>query len=308
SVVQALVTQHNMSLHVAWRVSFLIVPFALIVSTAIAILLFGDDCPQGKWENRHMHLKKNEKPSIVEISNIPEDVNTMAFIDRTAPNETSTDSLATLAVVTDDVSSGGGSAWSVVFSKETFLPGMLYLCSFGAEIAVEGMISGFFMKHSRLDGSNWTEAQAGGYASIFGLMNFVTRPLGGYIADLIYKHYSTVGKKWWVLSLVAMEGIAFIVIGCLPTLRVGGVVALMSVVALAMELGNGANYALVPHLNPSRNGLVSGMVGAFGNLGGIVFALVFRFSVTPFQGMWISGVVVLASVLSVCWVPVSKSK
>ena len=32
-----------------------------------------------------------------------------------------------------------------------------------------------------------------------GLLNIVTRPLGGYIGDVIYRFYGTKGKKAWII-------------------------------------------------------------------------------------------------------------
>lgn len=51
-----------------------------------------------------------------------------------------------------------------------------------------------------------------------------------------------------------------------------GLIALM---AIFCEMANGANFSLVPHCNPFNNGVMSGLVGGFGNLGGIFFALIF---------------------------------
>ena len=45
--------------------------------------------------------------------------------------------------------------------------------------------------------------------------------------------------------------------------------------AFFLEGANGMNYSLVPHVHPQANGVVSGFVGASGNLGGIVFACIF---------------------------------
>jgi len=63
----------------------------------------------------------------------------------------------------------------------------------------------------------------------------------------------------------------------------GGVPALSTQVGLIVGCAifgfaaNGANYALVPHVNAFNNGMQSGITGAFGNLGGIWYALMFRF-------------------------------
>ena len=39
----------------------------------------------------------------------------------------------------------------------------------------------------------------------------------------------------------------------------------------------GANFALVPHVHPHANGILSGTVEATGNLGGVIFAILFRY-------------------------------
>lgn len=65
--------------------------------------------------------------------------------------------------------------------------------------------------------------------------------------------------------------------------------------AFAMECANGATFALVPHVHPEINGWVSGLVGAFGNLGGIAFSLVYRFNALDYEKLfWIMGIIVLA--------------
>jgi NNP family nitrate/nitrite transporter-like MFS transporter len=52
------------------------------------------------------------------------------------------------------------------------------------------------------------------------------------------------------------------------------------------------------------------MVGGFGNLGGIIFAIIFRYSHHDYaRGIWILGVISMAVFISVSWVrPVPKSQ
>ena len=70
------------------------------------------------------------------------------------------------------------------------------------------------------------------------------------------------------------------------------IIALIVLVALFDEMANGANFSLVPHCNPDSNGFVTGIVGAMGNLGGIWFALVWRYQPHPFgRAFWIAGVI-----------------
>lgn len=68
-----------------------------------------------------------------------------------------------------------------------------------------------------------------------------------------------------------------------------GLVALMGIFC---EMANGSNFSLVPHANSFNNGVMSGIVGGMGNLGGIFYALFFRYhTANAFaSAWWISGV------------------
>jgi len=83
---------------------------------------------------------------------------------------------------------------------------------------------------------------------------------------------------------------------------------LIAGMAFFLEAGNGANFALVPHVNPQANGVVSGMTGATGNLGGIIYAIVFRYNYTNYaKSFWIIGVMMIGMNLAVAWIrPVAK--
>jgi NNP family nitrate/nitrite transporter-like MFS transporter len=71
-----------------------------------------------------------------------------------------------------------------------------------------------------------------------------------------------------------------------------------------MDAGNGASFSLVPHVHPFANGIVSGTVGATGNLGGIIFAIIFRYSHLNYHlGIWVIGVFSIAMNLISCIVP-----
>jgi len=64
--------------------------------------------------------------------------------------------------------------------------------------------------------------------------------------------------------------------------------------AFFLEAGNGANFAYVPHVLPQANGIVSGFTGAFGNLGGVVYAIVFRYNGTDYaKSFWIIGIMTI---------------
>lgn len=41
--------------HVAWRVSFVTVPFVILAAVGLAILFFSPDTPVGPWKDRHIN-------------------------------------------------------------------------------------------------------------------------------------------------------------------------------------------------------------------------------------------------------------
>jgi len=84
----------------------------------------------------------------------------------------------------------------------------------------------------------------------------------------------------------------------------------VSVIAICNEMANGANFSLVPHCNPYSNGVTSGLVGGMGNLGGIIFALVFRFQGVGLLNLgrpfWICGIIHMMVNAALMLVPVPR--
>lgn len=147
---------------------------------------------------------------------------------------------------------------------------------------------------------------------MFGLMNVVFRPLGGVVADLAHKYTKSVwAKKALLHSYAFITGAFLIAIGQVGSKDVTTLVCLVGVgMAFFLEGANGLTFAVVPHVHPSANGVVSGFVGASGNLGGIMFALVFRYFPADYnRALWIIGVVIMSLQAVTCWIPpVSKNQ
>jgi len=152
---------------------------------------------------------------------------------------------------------------------------------------------------------------------MFGLLNIVTRPLGGIISDLIYRNLlpSSATKAIWskkllLTTLLLLTGCLQLIIGLLNPHDKATMMGLIAVMALFLESSNGANFSLVPHIHPSANGIISGIVGATGNLGGICFAIVFRYLGTDYgKGIWIIGSVTLGVAVASCWItPVTGTR
>lgn len=189
----------------------------------------------------------------------------------------------------------------VFLSPQSFVTAAAYFCSFGAELAINGILGTWYGKQFHL-----TTQESGNWAAMFGLLNLVFRPLGGYVADIAYR--GTGGSVWAKKGLLhgyaLLTGVFLIIIGQVATKDSSTLYGLIAGMAFFLEGGNGINYALVPHVHPFANGVISGLTGASGNLGGIVFAVVFRYNENDTgKAFWIIGVVTIALNTAVAWIP-----
>ena len=164
-----------------------------------------------------------------------------------------------------------------------------YFANFGAELAVVSMLPMFFEETWGL-----TAAAAGLIASTFAFVNLFARPMGGLVSDRF-------GNRRFVM-LAYMLGIAvgFALMGLMNS-------KWPLVIAVAITVGcsffvqgaEGATFGIIPSIKRRLTGQISGMAGAYGNVGAVFYLLVFMF-VTPSQffliiagGAFISWIVCL---------------
>lgn len=332
------------SIHERWTYSFLIGPLIILMVVAIAIFFLGDDCPEGSWNKRSDVLNIGvdvRKVDIVSISsNHPALSNQMSRIrehhshhqdkiDDVIVDDKLGDSSDNTNKSLDVVQTRVGEVVNldeiiedpsfkeflkITFHYRTMLTALPYITTFGGELAVESVLSALYVQRSN---HLWSESYAGSWGSMLGLLNVVTRPLGGYISDLLYARYkSTRVKKFWLLFCGLMEGIFLLWIGLVPAskLSIHGLIGALGVMCIFMEAGNGANFSLVPHINKKHTGIVAGTTGAMGNLGGILFSLVFRYNINSsgvsdyMRSFWIIGVCCIAINVGCGFIPVNEDR
>lgn len=332
--------------HVAWRVTF-VVPGVIITATAICMLLFTPDCPTGKWSERQAVADANLRSHSIStgVVDIPGSLTGMP-----AKQESGTQSpIGSVSSSTKKELGGGsgvvlpsdhhfadheaqlseeqmleaakgeviqkpsfGEAMRVLVSLPTLTLAAGYFCSFGGELAINSILGSFYAKNfpalSLQERGNW--------AAMFGLLNGAFRPLGGLVADWAYNATpgSGGGGLWAKKALIHAYGVitgAFLIaIGIVNPHSESAMFGLVAGMAFFLEGGNGLNFALVPHVHPHANGIVSGVTGAAGNLGGIVFAIIFRYHGTHYaKCFWIIGVMSIAMNLAVSWIrPIPKGQ
>lgn len=69
--------------------------------------------------------------------------------------------------------------------------------------------------------------------------------------------------------------------------------------ALFLKMANGSTYGIVPFINEKNIGLISGIVGAGGNIGGMLFGFLFKSSSISYTDafLYIGCVVLFASLI-----------
>ncbi|KAJ5158349.1 Major facilitator superfamily domain general substrate transporter [Penicillium coprophilum] len=310
AIYDSLVHSHSLPSHKAWRIAY-VVPFIIITTVALGMLFLCEDTPTGKWSERHLWAKESNNTTMTAGGNIV-DINSGAFTSgMTTPTilqpPTSKKKAPRHHKQETVVSPTRREVLNVALSLSTLALAIPYGCSFGSELAINSILGSYYTKNF----PHMDQTKSGQWAAMFGLLNVVFRPAGGLFGDLVYKYTDKVWSKKLLITFLGVAMGAFqLAIGLSNPSTEAAMFGLIAGLAFFLEASNGANFALVPHVHPFANGIVSGIVGGFGNLGGIVFAIIFRYNGPSYgRSMWIIGVISLSANLAVCWIrPVPRSQ
>jgi MFS transporter, NNP family, nitrate/nitrite transporter len=152
--------------------------------------------------------------------------------------------------------------------KQVAILDVAYMVSFGSELAVVSMLPLFFLETYPV----LTPVQAALFASSFAFMNLVARPAGGWLSDRF-------GRRRTLSLLVA--GLA---VGYFGLARITSdwplLLSVLATVACSfcVQACCGAVFAMVPLVKRRMTGQIAGMVGAYGNVGGVLFLTVLSFA------------------------------
>jgi NNP family nitrate/nitrite transporter-like MFS transporter len=178
--------------------------------------------------------------------------------------------------------------WSVLADRRIWALAVVYACCFGMEITFDNIASLHFVDTFKL-----SQSFAGFWAGVFGSMNIFARALGGLFSDKIGNRYGMKGKGIFLASMLLLEGIGILLFSKAGSLT--SAVVFMLFFALFLKMANGATYGIVPFLNEKNTGLVSGIVGAGGNFGGMIFGFLFKNqNITYIQSFAYIGYMIIA--------------
>jgi NNP family nitrate/nitrite transporter-like MFS transporter len=148
--------------------------------------------------------------------------------------------------------------------KQVAILSWAYFLTFGSELAVVSMLPLFFLETF----TGLSPVKAGLLASSFAFVNLVARPGGGWFSDKF-------GRRRTLIFIVAGLGVGYLLLS-----KVNGhwpvelaVIASMAC-SLFVQSGAGAVFAMVPLVKRRMTGQIAGMVGAYGNAGGVCYLAV----------------------------------
>lgn len=167
-----------------------------------------------------------------------------------------------------------------------------YFANFGAELAVVSMLPMFFQSvfaGLRNDAGTliMTAQMAGLVAGSFAFVNLFARPLGGLLSDLMSNRKRTmliymigitigflgmglIGKYGAVVNgeqliIPMFDGMWWLVVSIFITVTC----------SIFVQGAEGATFAVIPMINKKMTGQVAGMAGAYGNVGAVIYLVIF---------------------------------
>jgi NNP family nitrate/nitrite transporter-like MFS transporter len=188
---------------------------------------------------------------------------------------------------------GGEALRDAASDYRVWLLFLLYGACFGVEITVDNVAALYFR-----DSFHVTLKLAGVLAGMIGMMNLFARALGGAAGDWAGGRWGLRGRSLLLGIVIFGEGLAMVLFSSLTSLA-GATVAFL-LFGLLVCMACGVTYALVPFVRPKAVGSASGIVGAGGNFGAVLAAMLFRSErILGATAFFILGSLVAATAFSV---------
>ncbi|VAW61235.1 Nitrate/nitrite transporter, partial [hydrothermal vent metagenome] len=150
--------------------------------------------------------------------------------------------------------------------KQVAILSIAYAVTFGSELAVVSMLPLFFR-----DTFTIPIALAGIFGASFAIMDILSCPSGGFISDKY-------GRKKSLVILLAGAAVGFFLMSQITSeWPIALAVAVMMGCSFFLGSAAGCVFALVPLIRRSLTGQIAGMVGAYGNIGAVLFLTIFSF-------------------------------
>ncbi|APZ44928.1 MFS transporter [Polaribacter reichenbachii] len=146
---------------------------------------------------------------------------------------------------------------------------VVYAASFGIELTVYGTMDDYLQNTFQLE-----RVTAGNIVLSFALMNIFARTLGGFFGDKFGELNGLRGRVLFLSFILTLQGIMLISFSGATSIILG--IVLLISFSLSVQMAEGATFSVVPFINKKAIGSVSGIVGAGGNVGAFLAAMLLK--------------------------------
>ena len=147
---------------------------------------------------------------------------------------------------------------------------IVYGVCFGIELTVYGTMDSYLENTFNIE-----RITAGNIVLAFALMNLFARTLGGFFGDRSGEKGGLKGRVLFLTFILITEGIILSLFATSANLIIG--IIFLIGFSLAVQMAEGATFAVVPFINRKAIGSISGIVGAGGNVGAFLAALLLKY-------------------------------
>jgi len=158
---------------------------------------------------------------------------------------------------------------SVLKDYRVWILFLIYAASFGMELTVYGTMDDYLQNTF-----NIKRTTAGNLVLSFALMNIFARTLGGFFGDKFGKLKGLRGRVIFLAVILAIEGIMLTTFSSITSFGVA--IVFLIGFSLSVQMAEGATFSVVPFVNKKAIGSISGIVGAGGNVGAFLAAILLK--------------------------------
>lgn len=171
--------------------------------------------------------------------------------------------------------------------KQVAILSIAYAVTFGSELAVVSMLPLFFKNTFLIPVS-----LAGILGASFAITDVLSCPSGGWISDRF-------GRKTPLLLMLSGASIGFLAISQINSeWPIALAVVVFMMCSFFLGAGAGCVFAVVPLIKRRLTGQIAGIVGAYGNVGAVLFLTIFSMVPPAVFFMTIGGGIAFAAICS----------
>ncbi|MCI3921568.1 NarK/NasA family nitrate transporter [Paenibacillus sp. TRM 82003] len=182
---------------------------------------------------------------------------------------------------------------AVLKQSDTWLFCILYSVTFGGFVGMTSYLTIFYNTQYGLD-----PVRAADFTTLLVIAGSFVRPVGGFLAD----------KLGGIRMLLVLYGVVALMMAGISTLpSIALTTTMLFIAMMALGMGNGSVFQLVPQRFAKEIGVITGIVGAAGGLGGFFLPKILG-NLKLATGSFMSGFLVLSAIALTCIIVVAVAQ